>query len=90
NRPVIGIVTQIDHPNANTEQAIEWLKLTCADPIFPLSSFTGEGMWKLLEYLREPGDVLPWENAEEAEQARDIKSTKYEIQELGQKDFEFI
>ena len=90
NRPVIGIVTQIDHPCANTEQAIEWLKLTGADPIFPVSSYTGEGIWQLLEYLKEPGDVLPWENQEEAEQERNVKSTKYEIQEFGQKDFEFI
>lgn len=90
NRPVIGIVTQIDHPCANTEQAIEWLKLTGADPIFPVSSYTGEGIWQLLEYLKEPGDVLPWENQEEAERERNVKSTKYEIQEFGQKDFEFI
>ena len=90
NRPVIGIVTQIDHPMANTAQAIEWLRLTGADPIFPVSSYTGEGIWKILEYLREPGDVLPWENAEAAEKPRQVLSTKYEVPDFGQKDYQFI
>lgn len=90
NRPVIGIVTQIDHPEANVEQAIEWLKLTEADPIFPVSSYTGEGLWRLLEYLREPGDILPWDNQEEAEQNREVLTTKHEVLDYGQDEFEFI
>lgn len=91
NRPVIGIITQIDHPNADVEQARLWLELTQADPIFPVSAFTGEGIWKLLEYLKEEGDVLPWETQEEAEQKREVTSTKYDIQEIKENpDWEFI
>ncbi|MDO4289421.1 MAG: EutP/PduV family microcompartment system protein [Eubacterium sp.] len=90
NRPVIGIVTQIDHPMANTEQAIQWLRLAGADPVFPVSAYTGEGIWKILEYLREPGDVLPWENAEAAEAPREILSAKGEALTFGQEDYTFI
>ena len=75
-RPVIGIVTQIDAPDANVEQAVEWLKLTGCEDIFLVSSYTGEGIWEILEYLREPGDVLPWDSKEEAEQPRNVLSTK--------------
>ncbi|MEG0075845.1 MAG: EutP/PduV family microcompartment system protein [Eubacterium sp.] len=80
NRPVIGVVTQIDHPMANVEQAAEWLKLTGADPIFKISSYTGEGIWQLIEYLREDGDELPWDKKEDIEYQRDIISTKNEVQ----------
>jgi len=76
-RPVIGIVTQIDQPKGNVERAHNWLKLAGCDPIFHISSYTGEGIWELLNYLKEPGDVLPWDNAEEAEQARVVLSDKH-------------
>lgn len=61
NRDVIGIVTKIDHPAARPEQAAEWLRLAGCKTIFPVSSYTGDGIWQILEYLREPGEVLPWE-----------------------------
>ena len=61
-RPVIGIVTQIDHKDA--------------DPIFRVSSYSGEGIWQILNYLKEPGDQLPWETQQEAEQPREILSDK--------------
>lgn len=76
NRPVIGIVTQIDRPNANVERAHNWLKLAGCDPIFHISAYTGEGIWQLLNYLKEPGDVLPWENEEEANKPRTVTSDK--------------
>jgi len=76
-RPVIGIVTQIDQPNANVEQAHEWLRLAGCDPIFHVSSYTGEGIWQILNYLKEPGDVLPWETREEAERSRKVESNKF-------------
>lgn len=76
NRPVIGIVTQIDRPNANVERAHEWLRLTGANPIFHVSSYNGDGIWELLNYLKEPGDVLPWENEEEANKKRVVTSDK--------------
>jgi ethanolamine utilization protein EutP len=82
-RPVIGIVTQIDSPYAHTDQAVEWLKLTGANPIFPISSYTGEGLWDLLDYLREPGDEFPF-TREELETPREVLSTKYEPPEIGE------
>ena len=75
-RPVIGIVTQIEAPDANVAQAEQWLRLTGCEDIFFVSSYTGEGIWEILEYLREPGDVLPWDNKEDAEQPRNVLSTK--------------
>jgi len=76
NRPVIGIVTQIDHPDGDAEKAHEWLELAGCEPIFHVSSYTGEGIWKLLTYLKEPGDILPWETEQEAEQTRTVLSDK--------------
>lgn len=75
-RPVIGIVTQIDAEGANVMQAEAWLRLAGCEDIFFVSSYTGEGIWKILEYLREPGDTLPWDSKEEAERERKVVSTK--------------
>jgi ethanolamine utilization protein EutP len=60
-REVIGIVTQIDKPDADREQARRWLELAGCEKIFFVSSVTGEGVSDILEYLREEGDVMPWE-----------------------------
>ena len=51
------------------DQAERWLRLAGCETIFRVSSYTGEGIWQILEYLREPGDVLPWDK-EEAERPR--------------------
>lgn len=75
-RPCIGIVTQIDHPDADVSQAENWLRLAGCEEVFFVSSYTGEGIWKLLEYLKEEGDVLPWDNEEDAERPREVLSTK--------------
>ena len=77
NRPVIGIVTQTDQPHGDVERAHKWLELAGCKPIFHVSSYTGEGIWELLNYLKEPGDVLPWDNAEEAEKPREVLSDKH-------------
>ena len=77
NRPVIGIVTQIDHEGGNPDRAHNWRARAGCDPIFRVSSYTGEGIWQMLNYLREPGDVLPWDTAEEAEHPRMVLSDKY-------------
>ncbi len=61
NRPVIGIVTQIDRPQANVLQAVRWLELAGCQPIFCISAKTGEGLWQIFDYLREEGEQLPWE-----------------------------
>lgn len=75
-RPVIGIVTQIDAEDANVEQAESWLRLAGCETIFHVSSYTGEGIWEILEYLRELGDTLPWDSREDAEKPRNVLSTK--------------
>lgn len=76
-RPVIGIVTQIDQPDGDIAQAHAWLELAGCHPIFHVSSYTGEGIWEILNYLREQGDTLPWETQEEAERPRTVLSDKY-------------
>lgn len=57
-RPVIGIVTQIDRENARPERAEAWLRLAGCEEVFFVSSFTGEGVWEIIEYLSEEGDLL--------------------------------
>lgn len=61
NRDVIGIVTKTDHKNANPKQAEEWLRLAGCEKVFHVSSYTGDGVWQIIDYLKEPGDILPWE-----------------------------
>ena len=52
NRPVIGIVTKCDEPEANPELAEMRLKLCGCDPVFLTSSKNGCGIQMLLEYLK--------------------------------------
>ena len=61
NRHTIGIITQKNHPKADLPQARRWLTLAGCESIFEVDSKTGEGIAEILEYLREPGDVMPWE-----------------------------
>ncbi|MBR0092642.1 MAG: ethanolamine utilization protein EutP [Lachnospiraceae bacterium] len=61
-RPVVGIVTQIDQPEARPDWAHMWLEDAGCKDIFHISSVTGEGIPDLFDYLREEGDVLPWDN----------------------------
>lgn len=61
NRDVIGIVTKIDQKDGNPERAAKWLELTGCKKIFFVNSRGNEGVAEILEYLREPGDVMPWE-----------------------------
>ena len=60
-REVIGIVTHIHDPYGNIEQAALWLELAGCRKIFFVDSKTWEGVAEILEYLREDGDVMPWE-----------------------------
>lgn len=61
NRDVIGIITQKDCEGANVEQARRWLKLAGCTTIFEVDSKSGDGVSDIYEYLREDGDVMPWE-----------------------------
>jgi ethanolamine utilization protein EutP len=63
-REVIGIVTQIDQEDARPDLAEEWLRLAGCKTIFHISSYTGEGIVNLLNYLKDDGDVMPWEKQE--------------------------
>ena len=61
NRRVIGIITHINSPYSDLPQARRWLELAGCEDIFEVDSKTGEGVAEILEYLREDGDVMPWE-----------------------------
>jgi ethanolamine utilization protein EutP len=61
NREVIGIVTKIHDEKANVERAERWLKLAGCKKIFYVDSKNYEGVPQILEYLKEEGDILPWE-----------------------------
>ena len=62
NREVIGIVTKIDVKGGDPQQAERWLRLAGCKKIFFVNSKGNEGIVELLEYLKEEGDVMPWEN----------------------------
>ncbi len=61
NREVIGIVTKVDVEGGDIEQAERWLRLAGCEKIFFVNSKNNEGVPEILEYLREEGDVMPWE-----------------------------
>ncbi|MNC74530.1 Propanediol utilization protein PduV [compost metagenome] len=60
-REIIGIVTQIDKKDSRPDLAEEWLRLAGCKKIFHISSYTGDGIANLIDYLKEDGDILPWE-----------------------------
>lgn len=53
-RPVIGIVTKCDQPNAKVEMVKSWLCEAGCDPIFLVDSVTGRGIEDIIEYLDKP------------------------------------
>lgn len=61
NREVIGIVTKIDVESGDPQRAARWLRLAGCKKIFFINSKNNEGVGELLEYLKEAGDILPWE-----------------------------
>lgn len=62
NREVIGIVTKIDVEGGDPEQAERWLRLAGCEEIFFVNSKNNEGVAEILEYLKEEGDIMPWED----------------------------
>ncbi len=64
NREVVGIVTKIHEDGANPQRAKNWLRLTGCKKIFFIDSKSQDGIVPLLEYLREEGDIMPWEMKE--------------------------
>ncbi|MBR4942858.1 MAG: EutP/PduV family microcompartment system protein [Clostridia bacterium] len=64
NREAIGIITGIDKPDGNVERVRRWLELAGCKKIFPVSSFTGEGIKELAAYLQDDDKVIPSKEAE--------------------------
>ena len=56
NREVIGIITGIDKPDARPDLVENWLRLAGCKTIFHVSSYTGEGIDEILEYLKDDTD----------------------------------
>lgn len=56
NREVIGLVTGIDKPDGNPARAESWLRLAGCKKIFHISSYTGEGIREVIEYLDDGKD----------------------------------
>ena len=56
NREVIGIITGIDKPDARPDLVENWLRLAGCKTIFRVSSYTGEGIDEILEYLKDDTD----------------------------------
>ena len=65
NREVIGIVTKIDEPDANPDRAEQWLRLSGCKTVYRVSSYKNDGVWQILEHLRQPGDLMPWESGKD-------------------------
>ena len=51
NREVIGIVTQIDRPDARPERAEAWLRNSGCEKVFHISAKKDVGIKELLNYL---------------------------------------
>ena len=50
---MIGIVTQIDRPDADPQRAERWLRLAGCKKVFFVSAATGEGLAALLAELNK-------------------------------------
>ena len=77
NRETIGIITGIDKPDANVERVARWLRLAGCKKIFPVSSYTGEGIAELAAFLKE-------DTSKKAE-AKVEKTGKPKVQSIPQK-----
>lgn len=63
SKPVIGILTKIDSPEAKIEQGLGYLELAGCRTIYQVSAYTGEGVDKLLDDLPKLIDNYKTENA---------------------------
>ena len=61
-RPMIGIITKIDAPNANVPMVRGWLEEAGCERIFTVNNFTGEGVDELREYLEQDKKHLSMED----------------------------
>ena len=51
NRDVVGIITGVDKERANPDRVERWLRLSGCKKIFRVSSYTGEGISDIINYL---------------------------------------
>ena len=56
-RPIIGIITKTDSPNANIPMVKQWMMNAGCERIFLVNNVTREGIKELMEYLE--GDPEP-------------------------------
>ena len=75
NREAIGIITGIDKPDANVERVRNWLKLAGCKKIFPVSSYTGEGIAELAAFLNEEPTKKRISKTEKTEKSAKGKKT---------------
>lgn len=54
NRPLIGVITKVDAPNANVPMVRQWLVEAGCCPIFEVDSITGRGIQELRDFLERP------------------------------------
>ena len=57
NREVIGIVTKTDAENANPDRAERWLRLAGCEKVFRVSSYLGQGLDEIRNYLSGEGNI---------------------------------
>ena len=62
-RPIIGIITKTDSPNANVPMVRRWMEEIGCDRIFCINNKTGEGAEELTEYLNEDLPKLSMDEA---------------------------
>ena len=62
-RPIIGIITKTDSPNANVPMVMRWMEEIGCDRIFCINNKTGEGAEELTEYLNEDLPKLSMDEA---------------------------
>lgn len=65
NRPLIGIITKIDSPNANVPMVRNWMVNSGCERIFEVNNVTREGVDELMEYLKDDPVKLTLEQAKE-------------------------
>lgn len=53
NREVVGIITGVDKPDANIELTERWLRNCGCKKLFHVSSYTGEGLDEIIDYLNQ-------------------------------------
>ena len=62
-RPLIGIITKVDSPDANVPMVMQWMQDAGCERIFEVSNVTREGLDELIDYLSEDMETISMEEA---------------------------